>query len=417
MSAAGSDPPPPPPGLVAADRDVLDSRDRLGVVVHDAVVAALPELASEPALAGLLRSAVADLLTAGLSAIGSGVPVDAARAPGAALDLARRLAQRQVPLSTMLRAYRVGQSAFQQDLIMQVAQRSDSADEVAVAARELLSAAFSFVDLVTEEVVAAYQAEHEGWLRRRNAARLARVNAVLCADGGPDQLVDYPLDVVHVGAVVWCGPDGDETLLERQVADAADAIGCRRAPLVVAPDASTLWVWFPAPTRSATAIASALGPDTYAAVGDPGRGADGFRRTHEQAGNGHRIATAAAPEARRTVTTPRLLGPLALLALGPGALGPWARAVLGGLAVDDEPTAALRDTLWAYLSAGRSRAAAASALHVHRNTIEYRLRKAEQAMGRPLDEDRLALEVALLACRVLGAGALGLAAGPGRSHR
>jgi DNA-binding PucR family transcriptional regulator len=81
-------------------------------------------------------------------------------------------------------------------------------------------------------------------------------------------------------------------------------------------------------------------------------------------------------------------------------------AVLGGLARDDEPTARLRDTVWAYLSEGGSRAAAAGALHLHRNTIQYRLGKAERARGRPLDDDRLALEVALLACRVLGPAVL-----------
>lgn len=404
MPGAASEPVPPPPSLVAAARDVLDGRERIGAVVHDSVAAALPELTAEPALAGLLRSAVTDLITAGLSAIGTGVPIDAARAPGAALDLARRLAQRQVPLSTMLRAYRVGQSAFQQELITQVAARSDSVDEVAVAARELFSAAFSFVDLVTEEVVATYQAEHEGWLRRRNAARLARVRAVLSADGDSGEPLDYVLDRVHLGAVVWCGPDGDETVLERQVADAAEALGCPQAPLVVAPDASVLWAWFPAPARPASAVVSALGPDTYVAAGDPDRGVAGFRRTHEQARNGQAIAAAATPQAREKVTTPELLGPLALLALEPGRLGGWTGAVLGGLAREDEPTAALRDTLWAYLSAGRSRAAAAAALHLHRNTIEYRLRKAEQVRGRPIDDDRLALEVALLARRVLGPG-------------
>jgi purine catabolism regulator len=62
----------------------------------------------------------------------------------------------------------------------------------------------------------------------------------------------------------------------------------------------------------------------------------------------------------------------------------------------------LRETLTAYLRCGGSVAATADALHVHRNTVRYRLRRVEQLtaldLGRP--EDRLLLELVLLAERV-----------------
>ncbi|MDN5913646.1 MAG: helix-turn-helix domain-containing protein [Pseudonocardia sp.] len=406
-------PPAPPPTLRAAAREALDDRDRLGAVVLEAITSALPELTGEPHLVELLDTTVADVLTAGLSVFGSGVPIDSARAPGSGLELARHFAQRGIALATMLRVYRLGQAAFQQELITRVAELSSSTGEVADAARELSSATFGFVDLVTEEVVAAYQAEREGWLHRRNAARLAAVGGVLGAehpaeriDQETERALGYPLGGVHLGAVLWCGPDGDETELERRVDEAATALGCARGPLVVAPDASTLWVWFPAPSEPATVMAPVVGTGTFAAVGDLARGVDGFRRTHRQARGGRTVAAAARPADRAPVTTPEALGPLALLALEPGGIGPWVDAVLGGLARDDEPTARLRETLWSYLAAGGSRAAAASALHLHRNTIQYRLNKAEQVRGRPIDGDRLDVEVALLACRVLGAVAL-----------
>ena len=403
-------PPAPPPSLMAAAREALGDRDRLGAVVLDAITTALPELAGEPHLAELLGATVADTLTAGLSVFGAGTPVDSARAPGSGLELARRFAQRGIDLSTMLRAYRLGQAAFQRELITRVADRSSTAGEVADAARDLSSATFGFVDRVTEEVVAAYQAEREGWLHRRNAARVTGVEAVLSADRPVDaeteRVLGYPMDGVHLGAVVWCGPDGDPTLLERQVTAAAEALGCARAPLVVAPDGSTVWAWFPSPSEPATVIEPVIGTGTHVAVGDPARGVDGFRRTHRQARDGRIVAAAARPADRARLTTPDALGPLALLALEPGGIGPWVHAVLGGLARDDEPTARLRDTVWAYLSEGGSRAAAAGALHLHRNTIQYRLGKAERARGRPLDDDRLALEVALLACRVIGPAVL-----------
>ncbi|MDN5930280.1 MAG: helix-turn-helix domain-containing protein [Pseudonocardia sp.] len=45
-------------------------------------------------------------------------------------------------------------------------------------------------------------------------------------------------------------------------------------------------------------------------------------------------------------------------------------------------------------------------LHLHKNTIQYRIRRAEEARGRPLQDDRLDVEVALLACRLLGSTVL-----------
>jgi len=53
-----------------------------------------------------------------------------------------------------------------------------------------------------------------------------------------------------------------------------------------------------------------------------------------------------------------------------------------------------------------SSAAAAAELHLHKNTIQYRIRKVEEARGRPLHDGRVDVEVALLACRLLGSTVL-----------
>ena len=58
-------------------------------------------------------------------------------------------------------------------------------------------------------------------------------------------------------------------------------------------------------------------------------------------------------------------------------------------------TAALRATLKSYLDNERSLAASAAQLHIAKNTVLYRVRKAEQLLGRPLHQDRLRLSVAL----------------------
>jgi DNA-binding PucR family transcriptional regulator len=81
-------------------------------------------------------------------------------------------------------------------------------------------------------------------------------------------------------------------------------------------------------------------------------------------------------------------------------------SALGALAIDDEPQARLRETARVFLSTGGSFTATAEQLTVHKNTVHYRIRKAEEILGRPLQETRLDIELALSACHWLGSAVL-----------
>jgi hypothetical protein len=71
----------------------------------------------------------------------------------------------------------------------------------------------------------------------------------------------------------------------------------------------------------------------------------------------------------------------------------YIQEVLGPLAAPDHERE--RTTLMAYIAANRNAAAAAETLHLHRNTILYRLRTIEQELGRPLDDATTLFEVEL----------------------
>ncbi|MGD9531540.1 PucR family transcriptional regulator [Pseudonocardia sp.] len=380
---------------------LLAEPDELLATVVAEITAAVPGLAAEPRLRALLAATVHDTVLGGLAVFASGAPVRDAVAPDAGVELACRLAQQNVPISVMLRAYRLGQAAFQQEMLTRIGGRRVGAEELVGAARDLTSVTFSFVDAIAEQVVAAYQAERDEWLSRRNTARLARVTALL-AGGTGDAPPGYDVAGTHRAAVLWSDDGGPD--LERLVPPLAAAVGCARTPLVVAPDASTLWIWFPGAPE--VPDGAALGPGAWAALGDPADGLDGFRASHRQAVRAQSVALVAEPRHRLRITTMAALGPLALLGADPAEAGPWVRAVLGGLAADDEPHARLRETLWTYLAHDGSLAATAAELHLHRNTVQYRIRRAVQARGCPLVERRLDVEVALLACRVLGSAVL-----------
>jgi sugar diacid utilization regulator len=80
--------------------------------------------------------------------------------------------------------------------------------------------------------------------------------------------------------------------------------------------------------------------------------------------------------------------------------------MLAGLATDDEHHARLRD-LPAGLPAGRGQLQTIAArLMLHKNTVQYRIRKAEESLGRPVGENRHDVELVLEASRWLGSAVL-----------
>jgi hypothetical protein len=88
----------------------------------------------------------------------------------------------------------------------------------------------------------------------------------------------------------------------------------------------------------------------------------------------------------------------------PELIGDFMRRKLGGLAADDPTTERLRENVLVWLREGCSATRAAARLNTHRNTVLYRLQKAEEALGRPVAEDRLGLELALTFVERLGLG-------------
>jgi DNA-binding PucR family transcriptional regulator len=84
----------------------------------------------------------------------------------------------------------------------------------------------------------------------------------------------------------------------------------------------------------------------------------------------------------------------------------WVGEVLGPLASDSESDDRLRDTLLVYLRTGSNYTTAADELHLHVNSVKYRVRRAVERRGKPIADDRTDVEVALLLCHWFGASVL-----------
>ena len=116
------------------------------------------------------------------------------------------------------------------------------------------------------------------------------------------------------------------------------------------------------------------------------------------------VALAAGPPPR--VVTFGEVAPVAMMLGSADLLRAWVLATLGGLATDDEHHARLRDTLLVFLRSGGIYKATAEQLVLHKNTVQYRIHKAEESLGRPAAEHRDDVELALRVTRWLGSSVL-----------
>jgi DNA-binding PucR family transcriptional regulator len=103
------------------------------------------------------------------------------------------------------------------------------------------------------------------------------------------------------------------------------------------------------------------------------------------------------------VTAYRDIDLVALLTADPERAQWFVADHLGKLAAqNDEALGDLRATALCYLESGYSLVKTAVALHVHRNTVLYRLGSIERLLGRELGSDPLATHAALAVAQRLG---------------
>ena len=407
------DRPYPSAASTAADvADAVAAREaELSTDIYELIVREIPQLGTDRGVLAVVEASVAENVATVLHILQHGMDMTEVHAPAAARETARRLAQRGIPMAALLRSYRVGLLRFQDWFLRQLGERVRDATMVSETAIRVTGITGWYIDQVAEEVVSVYDTEKDNWQRNLSVARASRIQALLRDErvdlASAETILGYRIQRPHVGAVCWTGaaePDGETlTRLERASVDLARRAGCDGRPLFVPQDESTAWVWFP--SGAGLADAATEPDDIRLALGAPGTGLAGFRRTHQQALGAYAVARAAGPDAR-TTTRYADVAPLALMSGPVDQIRVWVGEVLGALADDDEPTARLRETLRVFLAENGSFKAAAERLVLHRNTVQYRVAKAEEGLGRPLAADRLSVELALLAGHWFGAAVL-----------
>jgi PucR C-terminal helix-turn-helix domain/GGDEF-like domain len=374
----------------------------------------IPDLRGDDMVEKLLDASIEENVATLLHVFEHGLAPGDISAPVAAVEYARRLAQRGVPIVALIRAYRVGHGRFLSRCIDELATRSPDAGLTAAVTSRMTDVSFRYIDRVSEQVISAYQRERDNWLLTQTAVRAGRVRALL---GGQPMDMDatesalgYRIRQRHIGLIAWVTattPNGSKGLrrLDQAVSSAARVLASPGRPLFVPRDEALAWSWLPV-GRDAVISPALLseafddsGPSVRIAVGEPAYGLDGFRQTHRQALRTQDLALAAKGGSR--LTTFADVGAIALMCTDINAARSWVWSTLADLALDDEAHARLRETLQVFLSTG-SYTATAERLVLHKNSVQYRIRKAEDALGRPIDDRGADLELALRVCQYLG---------------
>src|SRR6185312_5520718 len=183
----------------------------------------------QPLLA-LLSSSVDSNVNTCLQIMQHQIDLSAVQAPAAAVEYARRLAQRGMPLAALLRAYRVGHACFSDWLITELARQASDAQMITATTLSMSRIVSGYIDQTSEEMVAAYTQERESWLRSRSAARAARIRDLLSGARvdlrAAEAILGYRLRQYHAGVVCWTddapGAVDNITRLERAVRETAE---------------------------------------------------------------------------------------------------------------------------------------------------------------------------------------------------
>ncbi|MEU5844365.1 helix-turn-helix domain-containing protein [Rhodococcus sp. NPDC047139] len=344
--------------------------------------------------------------------------------PAASYALVRMLARQGFPVSVVDRSNRLAQDSIMRWCLETLAGLSEDSGVAMQAGVAILMRLSAGIDGVSQTLLEVYEAERDTWLLNRNASRTARIQDILAGRpievGDAERTLGYRLGQNHLGVIVWsddvevAGGDRSGTGwngLEQAVTALAERLGARGRVLFDQFDEYTARAWIPLgtagriDTSGLSEIVAAWQRPVGVAIGAPHEGIDGFVRTHRQAAQAREVALTSDLPGPRLVSIDEV-GAVALMCTNLDWARAWVGDVLGRLAVDEPAAAQLRHTVREFLASGGSFVSTADRLHLHRNSVAYRINKAEEQLGRSVREHRLDLENALALCHWLGPAVL-----------
>ncbi|MHB2000602.1 MAG: helix-turn-helix domain-containing protein [Solirubrobacteraceae bacterium] len=231
-----------------------------------------------------------------------------------------------------------------------------------------------------------HRASTSGW---RNASLARRI---LAGKHVSEHELDYDLETEHVGLIAW--GEGTRTA----IAAIAERLGYQQ--WIVTNEDGTVWAWLGSRRAcSAAEIERALSRDlhagVFAAIGEPVSKASGFRETHGLAQAAYLVAQLSRQRITRYADVAR-----EARALQDPMHSEWLIRTYVTPIVEHRSGAALRKTLEMFYEAAHKVDSASRLLGIDRHTINRRLDKVADIIGRPLPSCHSDIELALSLARL-----------------
>ena len=395
--------------LRPAAAELAERAGEIAAMASENINARLPDLLATAEPLEVNRSSTeasirdfAEVLSNGLD------PAGAVDLPAPTLAYARDGAQHGVELTTLMRSYRLAHAITARCFSEIVDGHASDPDDRKVAA-ELASAwMFAYVDAALCQAERVYTAERDRWVRSAAASQVDTITTIL---GGQPIDTDvatrrlrHDVRRWHVAAIAWLDTHEEgqdtQTVLEAAIRDIASAVG-NQNPLLYPLGILSVAAWVSSHSEVPSMVLEELrfrtkaAPGVRVAIGEPGRGLAGLRSSYLEALEAQRIARLA----QRPVGTVTRYQAVSLCAIATADIEQaqtFVRRELGRLGDRDETTRRLAATVRTFLDENCSRGRTAKRLHVHENTVAYRIRQAEELLGRPVDKRTLELRTALV---------------------
>ncbi|AZI65323.1 MULTISPECIES: PucR family transcriptional regulator [Rhodococcus] len=396
------------------ERSADIAREMAFMMAHE-----IDQLDADAKLLEMLEASVQGNITTIIHVLANDIPIDHLQPTTAAVEYALRLAQRDVPSNSLVRAYHMGQGDLMRICHDEISTLDIPARLTLAVLKHTSDVVYSYIDWITLYVFDAYERERSRWMAAQGNLHSAAIHALLSGTNADTAAFEaetgYRLGQNHVALVVWSTWDADVmgiNTLDRLVRDLGAAAGADKPPIITAIDRRTVWAWLPfgrrvpAPDPEVLAAAVPLDGGARVAIGLPGSGVDGFKRSHEQATAAYSVAAVPDTPQRPVVSFgDRGVAVVSLLSENIDSTKSWVWEVLGPLAEDTPSAASLRTTLSVYFAHGESHLHTANHMNLHRNTVKYRINK---ALGDPVaaGRDKLDLALALQVCELLGRSVL-----------
>jgi hypothetical protein len=382
----------------ALARTLLADVSPIGRHLTDHVLREIPELArpQDPTWPETVYLAARSNVSAILAMLAEGVTGRAAETPLEARAFYERQAEHEDGLVVVLRTYRLGIAELWQ---VWAAHVIATVDDPAVVAGVLTASTADFD--AYQDRMAEESAAHWRETRSRKRAGLDRSPADIVrgalAGGRTDDLEQLGYDVGARHLAIALAPGSEDVVAAPLAARIRGRLGLPTV-LLTHEAAHVVWVALTDPAIDPAQVAATVDPATIAGLSNANPGAVGFRTSHREAVDALRIGLLRGAPA---VTPHDEIALVAALSADPERARALVRREIGPLLGPSATARRLRATIRAFLACGDSHVRAAQELGVHEKTVTYRVRQAEELLGRRIGARRVELESALLLHEVL----------------